>query len=164
LQPGMAFGTGQHPTTRLVAAAIAANAAPWRRLLDLGTGSGILAMIAAGCGVEDIDAVETDPETARVARENIVRNRMTERIRVTEDLRRCAGPYDAIVANILLEPLVALAPAIAERLAPNGMCYCSGILREQETVLVHAYANAGLRAPAIAREGEWSCVGFTRGT
>lgn len=160
IQPGMAFGTGQHMTTQLVARAIATGAPVrhWTRLLDIGTGSGILAMVAVACGVPQVDAVDNDPEAVRVARENIATNGMEGQITIAPDLAHCPGPYPCIAANILLEPLCTMAHNIATRLAPGGDCLLSGVLIDQVDMLQTTYTAAGLATQDTITCGEWALL------
>lgn len=160
LTPGMAFGTGQHPTTQLVARAIAADFPQrrWSRLLDIGTGSGILAMVAIAVGVAHADGVDNDPEAVRVARENVAKNFMTERITMTDALAQDGAPYPVIVANILLDPLCQMAATIARQLAPGGDCYLSGVLIEQVPALTAAFRAHHCDPLRTETQGEWALL------
>lgn len=157
---GMAFGTGQHATTQLVARAIAADAGPrhWQRVLDVGTGTGILAFVAAACGVPQIDAVDTDPEAVQVARGGVTANGLTARVSVHDTIDTCPGPYDAIVANILPEPLCSLAPAFCARLVSGGDCYLSGILANERERVQHHFESLGFTTVRTAVHDEWALL------
>lgn len=162
IDPGMAFGTGGHETTRLCLEMLeeafeqpAAVSAP--SVLDLGTGSGILAMAAALLGAGSVTAVDIDPQAVDVARENIAQNGLVGRIACsTTPLEALAGPFDIIVANILAEELVRLSPLLTGRLAPGGRLILSGILAEKEQLVLDGFApRAGLRHLGTATMGEW---------
>jgi ribosomal protein L11 methyltransferase len=161
LDPGMAFGTGGHETTRLClerleAVLLSRLSAPPASVLDLGTGSGILAMAAARLGAGRVRAVDIDPEAVEVARENIAINGLTERIECsTTPLETLDGPFDVILANILAEELVRLAPQLTARLACGGVLILSGILAEKEAFVRGGFAAQPLAYLETARQGEW---------
>jgi len=165
LDPGMAFGTGSHPTTSLCLAALSDLLArrPGASVLDVGTGSGLLAIAARKLGAGRVAANDNDPKAVEVARENAAANRAAIEI-VADPLPRIAGAFDVVVANILANTLVALAPEIAGKLAPGGVVLLSGILGPQEHEVRRAYLALGL-APLPGgdrREGEWSLLALER--
>ena len=141
LDPGMAFGTGTHPTTRMCLRWIARNAparpAPWPRVLDYGCGSGVLAIAAALFGAAEIDAIDIDPNATLATQANAIANAVTVR---SGDAGSIAGSYSLIVANILATPLKLLAPLLASRLDPDGEIVLSGILASQAEDLRASYA------------------------
>lgn len=161
LDPGMAFGTGTHPTTALCLAALSdlLAARPGASVLDVGTGSGLLAIAAVKLGAGQVVGNDNDPVAVRVAGENAARNG----VRVTlslDPLPAIAGRFDLVVANILANTLVELAPALAAHLAPGGVVLLSGILVPQEEEVRAAYLGAGL-SPVPGgdrRQGEWSLL------
>ena len=161
IDPGMAFGTGGHETTRLclelLEQVMEKNepvAAP--SLLDLGTGSGILAMAASLLGAGRILALDIDPEAADVARENLALNQLSERIECgTVPLESLAERFDIILANILAEELVRLAPYLTERLNPGGALILSGILAEKEPLVRLGFDSQPLQYCRTAADGEW---------
>jgi ribosomal protein L11 methyltransferase len=161
LDPGMAFGTGGHETTRLCLeqlenVLLRRPAAPPASVLDLGTGSGILAMAAARLGAGRVCAVDIDPEAVEVARENLAINGLVERIECsTTPLEALDGHFDVILANILAEELVRLAPQLAARLARGGVLILSGILAEKEAFVRSGFASQPLAYRETARQGEW---------
>lgn len=157
---GMAFGTGQHPTTQLIARAIAADFPQrhWELALDVGTGTGILGLVALACGVSHVDAMDIDPDSIECVAENALKNNMMDRIALSETLDTFKGPYPCVMANILLNPLVEMAPELSRRLAPDGDIYLSGILTDQIEPLSAAYRSCGLRFVASTTQEEWAMV------
>ncbi len=139
LDPGMAFGTGTHPTTAMCLRWIALHgtAAPWGRVLDYGCGSGILAIAAAKFGATEVDALDIDEAAIEAARLNAESNHVTI---------HCGGPdiasgtYHTVLANILATPLKVLAPLLVGRVAPGGNLVLAGILERQAEELKAAYA------------------------
>jgi ribosomal protein L11 methyltransferase len=161
IDPGMAFGTGGHETTRLCLELLESvmESGPLLTvpsLLDLGTGSGILAMAANLLGAGRILALDIDPDAVDVARENLALNDMSDRVECgitpLESLTEC---FDIILANILAEELVRLAPNLAERLLPGGSLILSGILAEKEQLVRQGFASQPLKYIKTACAGEW---------
>ncbi len=165
LDPGMAFGTGSHETTRLCLHAIAElfDRGTPESLLDVGTGSGILAMAAAGLGADRIMANDIDDEACQVARENITQNGLTEQITVTaKPLEELSGSFDIVIANILAEENVRLASHLIAHLATGGTLLLSGILREKVTFVCAEFSNLGLSEPNITYDADWCCLQYQR--
>jgi ribosomal protein L11 methyltransferase len=165
LAAGPAFGSGTHATTRGCLAAIAAIAkrrgrAGLVRVLDIGTGSGILAIAAARAGGRRLLASDVDPWAVRTARENARRNLVARRVRVIQAagvaprLAR-GGPYDLVLANILAAPLRKMMPELARILAPGGRLVLSGLLADQEAGVRDAARAHGLRLEARIPKAEW---------
>jgi len=165
LDPGMAFGTGTHPTTALCLAALDALLAgrPGASVLDVGTGSGLLAIAARKLGAARAACTENDPVALRVAGENATRNGAALELHLTPP-DEVPGRFDVVVANILANTLVELAPALARKVAPGGALLLSGILGGQEEEVRAACESAGLRHdPArSAAQGEWRLVALGR--
>lgn len=137
LDPGLAFGTGTHPTTRMCLRWIAAHPPRGRRVLDYGCGSGILAIAAARFGAARVDAVDIDPVAVDAARANAQANR----VRIATGLPDAAqGGYDTVLANILATPLKLLAPLLCGHVGPAGALVLAGILERQADELRAAYA------------------------
>lgn len=165
LAAGPAFGSGTHATTQGCLAAIAVIAkrrgrAGLVRVLDLGTGSGILAIAAARAGARRLMASDVDPWAVRTARENARRNRVACRVRVirtTGVAPRLArgGPYDLVLANILAAPLRKMMPELARILAPGGRLVLSGLLADQEAGVRGAARSHGLRLERRVPKAEW---------
>jgi ribosomal protein L11 methyltransferase len=161
LDPGMAFGTGVHPTTRLCLHLVERHLAPGARVLDLGTGSGILAIAAAKLGAAHVRAVELEAVAARVAAENVARNAVDAVVQVKQgELAQVAAAerFGLILANINLRVIRAVLPDLAARLAPGGHAILSGVLREHEVTLREIIADAGLRLAERRREGDWLAI------
>jgi ribosomal protein L11 methyltransferase len=137
LDPGLAFGTGTHPTTRMCLRWIAGHAQAWPRVLDYGCGSGILAIGAGLHGAQSIDAVDIDPAAVEATRANAQANGVALRAALPDSAR---GPYDLVLANILAQPLKLLAPLLADQLAPDAPLVLAGILERQVDELQAAYA------------------------
>ena len=141
LDPGLAFGTGTHPTTRMclrwTAQHAPALAAGWHRVLDYGCGSGILAIGCALHGGRGIDAVDIDPAAVQATRANAQANQVTVNAALPDAAQ---GEYPLVLANILASPLKLLAPLLAGHLAPGGHLVLAGILARQADELTAAYA------------------------
>jgi ribosomal protein L11 methyltransferase len=139
LDPGLAFGTGTHPTTRMCLRWIArqGNPAALGRVLDYGCGSGILAIGAAKFGATDIDAVDIDPAAVESAALNAQANGVQLRTGLPE---LAQGSYQTVLANILATPLRVLAPLLCSHVAPGGHLVLAGILERQADELMQAYA------------------------
>ena len=155
LDPGMAFGTGSHPTTRLVLHFLERNVAGGERVLDYGCGSGILAIAAAKLGAGRIGATDIDPAALETAAANALANGVALDLRAPDELG--PGPYDIVVANILAQPLIVLAPLLAARTAPGGRLALSGILESQAAEVAQAYA-AWFEVGAGQTEEGWALV------
>lgn len=161
IDPGMAFGTGGHETTRLCLELLERIMDDMPLLvspsvLDLGTGSGILAMAAVKLGAGTVCAVDIDPQAVEVARENLALNDLSDQVECgTAPLESLQGPYDIILANILAEELVRMAPQLAARLSPDGRLVLSGILAEKEEFVRNGFAGHGLTYVETLRSGDW---------
>jgi len=163
---GAAFGTGRHETTRgcLLALDRLARRRRFKHPLDLGCGSGVLALAAASLWPVKVLAADNDPDAVRVARENAVINGLDEHLSVVKSsgygagaIRR-AAPFDLIMANILARPLYRMAGSLARRLAPGGSAVLSGILASQEQLVLHAHLQQGLELDFRLRLGDWSVL------
>jgi ribosomal protein L11 methyltransferase len=144
LDPGRAFGTGAHPTTRLVLAWLDEELAPGATVLDVGCGSGILAIAAAKLGAGRVTGTDIDPHALAAARANSAANGIVAHYTDPDSLG--PGIYDVVLANILANPLKLLAPALAARVAPGGALVLSGILHRQADDVIATYRAL---APAI---------------
>ena len=137
LDPGLAFGTGSHPTTRLCLRWLAANLVPGQSVLDYGCGSGILAIAAAKLGAAAVAGTDVDPQAIEASRANAARNGVRARFVLPDAL--APDPVDVIVANILANPLRLLAPVLAARVRHGGAIVLSGILEDQVAAVRGAY-------------------------
>jgi len=155
LDPGMAFGTGSHPTTRLCLEWLERSVTPGISILDYGCGSGILAIAAAKLGAGEILGVDIDAQAVSAAKCNAERNEVSARF--DDSAKEIRGQFDIVVANILSNPLKALAPAICAHVAPGGRLALSGILVEQSEDLIAAYAPYLTLQVADSRDG-WVCL------
>jgi ribosomal protein L11 methyltransferase len=170
LDPGMAFGTGGHETTRLCMEVLEGIMDGMPTLLspsvlDLGTGSGILAMAAVQLGARHVRAVDIDPQAVEVARENLTANGLVEQVELdTTPLEALSGEFDIILANILAEELVRLAPYLTERLAQGGTLVLSGILAEKKPLVRSGFAPYPLEYLETRREGEWVAIVYRKGS
>ena len=152
LDPGLAFGTGEHPTTRLCLRWLAANLRRGASVLDYGCGSGILAIAAAKLGGADVSGVDIDPAALAASRANAHANGVTVNFGLPGE--PAGAPVDVLVANILANPLELLAPLLAERVADGGTIVLSGILEAQVGALTAAYGRWFNMAP-WARDCGW---------
>jgi ribosomal protein L11 methyltransferase len=169
LDPGMAFGTGGHETTRLCLQLLERIMDEMPTLvspsvLDLGTGSGILAMAAVLLGAGRVCALDIDPQAVEVARENLDANGLAGQVELgTTPIESLTGSYDIILGNILAEELVRLAPHLTERLADGGILVLSGILAEKEGLVRTGFAPQPLTYLETRREGEWVALLYKKG-
>jgi len=167
LEPGRAFGTGLHETTRLVAEIIADRGAALRgvRVLDVGCGSGVLSLVALALGAAAVRAVDIDPDAVAVTRENSERNGLADRVLVDETPVGALGErYDVVLANIEAKTLVELAPDLIERIASGGLLVLSGILTPaaapaQVEDVKRAFGVLALEG--VREMGEWAAVSWT---
>ena len=155
LDPGMAFGTGSHPTTRLCLEWLEQHVSEASTVLDYGCGSGILAIAAARLGAGQVAGVDIDPQAVEAARANAERNGVSALF--ADSAAPVAGEYDLVVANILSNPLRVLAPAICAHVRSGGRLALSGILREQAEEIIGIYANWLPMVVADTRE-DWVCL------
>lgn len=156
IDPGMAFGTGTHETTAMCVGLIE-KYYQGGALLDVGTGSGILAIAAARLGAKGIVAVDIDPDAVRVARENVAHNGLTGAIDVREGdlLQGLSQRFQFAVANILAPVICMLAAPLKAHLLPGGRFVCSGIIAEAEGDVNGALLAAGYQIDEIQHKGDW---------
>ena len=159
LDPGLAFGTGSHATTRLVLCWLERVLRGGERVLDYGCGSGILALAAARFGAAGLTGVDTDPQALAAAAQNADRNSIALELHSPDKLP--PGLHDVIVANILAAPLIALAPRLTACCRPGGRLALSGILLAQAREVTDAYASA-FDAAVCAEDEGWVLIEGTR--
>ena len=168
LDPGMAFGTGLHPTTRLCLAALEELAdrgmtGGSSRLLDVGCGSGILAIAAGLLGAGTVLAVDVDPIAVEATRTNVARNRLDRVVTTREgSVPTGEGPFDLVLANLIAGLLVTLAEPLVDELAPGGALLASGIFHDRERDVAQAFAGRGLRVVKRWAEGDWVALELAR--
>ena len=155
LDPGMAFGTGSHPTTRLCLEWLERTVSTDISILDYGCGSGILAIAAAKLGANEVLGVDIDLQAVSAAKSNAELNNVSARFE--DSTKEIKGQFDIVVANILSNPLKALAPAICAHVRPGGRLALSGILTEQSDDLIEAYSPYVALSVADSRDG-WVCL------
>jgi ribosomal protein L11 methyltransferase len=141
MDPGLAFGTGTHPTTALCLRWLDANPPLGKRVLDYGCGSGILAIAALVLGADTAAGTDIDPQALTATRSNAEDNRVSERLSVVGIDEVPTGPYDLVLANILAGPLVALAPTLLQHLKPGGEIVLAGLLDRQADEVEAAYPD-----------------------
>jgi ribosomal protein L11 methyltransferase len=169
LDPGMAFGTGLHPTTRLCLEALERlddrGLVGGRRVLDVGCGSGILSIAAALLGAGDVLALDTDPIAIEATLANAARNEVGTSVAAREgSLPSAAGPFDVVLANLIASILVTLAGPLRDELAPDGTLLASGIFFDREPEVCDAFDRAGLEIVGATTEGDWVAIEARRRT
>ncbi len=161
LDPGMAFGTGDHPTTRACLLALDRYLRPGDAVLDVGTGSGILAIAAARLGAGSVLALDIDPACVEVARRNIEDNGLSAKVRVALGsvgdrwpfTTPPSGRFDLVVANIIAKALIELAPALRDAVRPGGLLVLSGIVAERERDVESAFED--MEPVERMADGDW---------
>jgi ribosomal protein L11 methyltransferase len=154
LDPGMAFGTGLHPTTRQCLEALGERSVDGRSVLDVGTGSGILAIGAAKRGARPVVAVDNDPLAVRAATENAARNDV--RVDVREgSAADVEGAFDLVLANLVADVLVGIARDLRPRVALGGTLIVAGIVGEKEQPVIDAFARHGLSVGSRDQFDDW---------
>jgi ribosomal protein L11 methyltransferase len=166
LDPGMAFGTGNHPTTRLCLELLQELITGPLDMLDLGTGSGILAIAAAKLGARRVTASDIDPVAIRVAQANVTANRVAETVGVTEaDLLhgQTGMVYDLVVANIIAAVIMKLGPTVPTVLKPDGVFLASGIIAERGAAVAQVLTGAGLTVEQTKTRDGWVAIVARKG-
>jgi len=161
LDPGLAFGTGTHPTTAMCLRWLDAHPPREQTVIDYGCGSGILAIAAARLGARKVDAVDNDPQALLATADNALRNAVAERISTYLPDEFPPETEDLLLANILAGPLVSLAPRFADRVRPGGGLVLSGILAGQAEAVCEAYAGA-FDIAQVEQEEDWVCLAGRR--
>ena len=160
MDPGMAFGTGTHETTALCLEVLDERVRGGERVLDIGTGSGILAIAALKLGAAAAEGVDIDPMCVRTAGENAVRNGVEDRLTVlVGDLSdKASGVYDLITANIVAAAILSLAPHVPALLAPGAVFIASGIIDTRKEEVLAGLRAAGLEPFDVREKRGWVCI------
>jgi ribosomal protein L11 methyltransferase len=163
IEPGLAFGTGTHATTRgcmeFIEKAVDSLSGAEFTALDVGTGSGILAIALAKLGASTVWAVDSDPVAVKVARKNVRRNGVQNKIRLqTTSLTPISYSFSIVVANLTAETILDLAQALETKVAARGFLILSGILTSKANVIIHRFKFAGFKVVGRKREKEWATL------
>lgn len=168
LDPGLTFGTGAHPTTQMVVSQMEKAVRPGFRCLDLGSGSGILSLVALALGAQSATGIDIDPKAEDIARENAAYNgfaapaftaltgNVTQDHALMEHL--AAQPWDLVLVNIVADVIIGLAPVLPRFLSEHTLLICSGILDSRLEDVLAALADAGLTVTGIFQQEDWRCV------
>ncbi|HSB04274.1 MAG TPA: 50S ribosomal protein L11 methyltransferase [Thermodesulfobacteriota bacterium] len=164
ITPGMAFGTGTHATTQLCIEALETRLRKGATVLDVGTGSGILAIVAAKLGAQEVWGIDIDQVAVEGARENVEKNGVSGIVRVRKGgLGRIQKRFDIVIANIDFKNLKRLGMPLLRHLNDQGLLILSGLLKEQgDQIRQHYLETKALRFIKVAHQGEWACLVFIR--
>lgn len=165
IDPGMAFGTGTHETTGMCVSLVEEHIRPGMKAMDIGTGTGILAITAAHMGASHVLASDIDPMAVRVARENVRINGFEGVIecKAGDLLEVACEKVDVVIANIIADVIIGLAAPVKEFVKPGGVFICSGIAREREDETLNALREAGYVQLDVRHQGEWTAVACRKG-
>ena len=165
MDPGMAFGTGTHETTALCLETLDALIQGGERVLDIGTGSGILAIAALKLGAAAAEGIDIDPMCVRTAGENAARNGVAGRfaVKIGDLSAEASGVYDIITANIVAAAILSLAPSVPALLAKGGRFIASGIIDTRKREVLDGLAAAGLRVVETKEKRGWVCLVCEKG-
>lgn len=160
IDPGMAFGNGTHETTSMCLGLVEDYIKPGYEVLDVGTGSGILAIASVLMGAQSALGVDLDPVAVRVANENIERNGLSDRVhaQVGDLVKGIDTQADVVFANIIADAVIMLSRAVCAHMKPGGVFICSGIILEREQDVLDALSEAGFTVDRIEHRGEWSAI------
>ena len=160
IDPGMAFGTGTHETTGMCTEMIEQYVRPGMSVIDVGTGTGILAIAAAHMGASDVLAIDLDHVAVRVAKENVAKNGFSGRIRVQQGdlLEAVDESADIVVTNIIADVIMFFAEPVRKHIKPGGKFICSGISKEKRQGVIDVLNQAGYRILEIRDKGDWTAI------
>jgi ribosomal protein L11 methyltransferase len=161
IDPGMAFGTGTHPTTALCMAMLETHIMPGVSVLDVGTGSGILLIEAAKLGAAHLAGIDLDPDAIHIARQNLVRNAVPKHqytLQTGHLLSMVDATYDIVVANILAEVILELLDQVNRVLKPGGVFICSGIIEAFQSGVIKKMAARGFSILDVQKQGDWVAI------
>jgi ribosomal protein L11 methyltransferase len=168
LDPGMAFGTGIHPTTRMCLEQVERHVQPGMHVLDVGTGSGILALAAAKLGAEHIDALDNSSVAVESATANVAINNLSDRINVVlgvldaAEVERMAGQYDLVLANIIAQIIGSIAPYLTQVLTPQGLLVVSGIIEARRPDAEGPLLESGLKLVEEIKIDDWLALVYAK--
>lgn len=160
LDPGMAFGTGTHETTRMCIQALERYVDENTRVFDIGTGSGILAIAAAKLGVKEVIGGDLDPVAVTAAKENVAQNNLSDNIKIFKgDLMEVVeGKADVVVANIIADVIMFLTPQLRDYINENGIFISSGIIKDKKDEVIKTLIENGFEPIEVNNQGEWICI------
>ncbi|MHC1683484.1 MAG: 50S ribosomal protein L11 methyltransferase [Clostridiaceae bacterium] len=160
LDPGMAFGTGTHETTRMCIQALERYVDENTRVFDIGTGSGILAIAAAKLGVKEVIGGDLDPVAVTAAKENVAQNHLSDNIKIFKgDLMEVVeGKADVVVANIIADVIMFLTPQLRDYINENGIFISSGIIKDKKDEVIKTLIENGFEPIEVNNQGEWICI------
>lgn len=160
MDPGMAFGTGTHETTRMCIEALEKYVTNEKTVFDIGTGSGILAITAAKLGAGEVIGVDLDPVAVDSARQNVELNKVHSNIKILEGnlMEVVDGKADIVVANIIADVIIFLAEDVKKFIKDNGYFIASGIIRERSQDVVNKLSECGFKVEEVNTLGEWVCI------
>ncbi len=158
IEPGMAFGTGEHETTSLCMAWLEELIVPNMTVFDVGTGSGILAIAAQALGADRVDAMDYDDIAVRAAAMNAAKNNATIMSYKSDLLKQCTGKADLIIANIVADVILMLVPQLESHLQEKGQFLCSGVLIERAEEVQKALTDAGFHIKEVREDGPWCAI------
>jgi ribosomal protein L11 methyltransferase len=161
LDPGLAFGTGAHPSTALCLSWLDANLTAGARVIDYGCGSGVLAVASARLGAREAHCFDIDPQALIAARQNALANGVAGVVRVHELAAQLPVAVDVLLANILSGPLCSLVPAFAALLRPGGVAVLAGLMRHEVAEVTAAYAPC-FDVSGCGERGDWACLSARR--
>jgi ribosomal protein L11 methyltransferase len=162
LDPGQAFGTGDHPTTRMCLELLEGAALAGKRVLDLGCGTGILSIAAVKLGAGEVLAIDIEPMSVEVSKENARKNQVAFEARVGSNVADAGVGWDVVVSNIISATLISLAPAISEIVLPGGQWIVSGIIHDNWPDVRAAAARAGFELDRQLGDEQWTAAIFIR--
>lgn len=160
LDPGMAFGTGTHETTRMCIQALEKYVNEDTRVFDIGTGSGILAISAAKLGAKEVIGGDLDPVAVTAAKENVTQNNLSDNIKIFKgDLMEVVeGKADVVVANIIADVIMFLTPQLRDYINENGIFISSGIIKDKKDEVIKTLIENGFEPIEVNNQGEWICI------
>jgi ribosomal protein L11 methyltransferase len=158
IDPGMAFGTGLHATTRLCLCELERYVTSGMHIADVGTGSGILAIAAAHLGAVRVEATDNDPLAVKIALENINLNNVGATVTAVESAVPPIGTFDIVVANILADVILGMRDALKNAIKPGGLLIASGIIAERAEDVRRGLAQIGFVLQETTNEGDWVAI------